>query len=180
MSTATNARATAPIVSIGEFLVHALELEHESVERYEELAQSMEAHNNLKVAELFRRMAAMSEAHAQEVQRRAAGIQLPQIPPWDFKWHCPGSPEMDCGQSRIGYMMTAIEALEVAQLNEARSRDFYAWVAKDCPDPLVRKLATEMAAEEEEHVQLIDNWLGKAAEHLHPQPEDLDPPNIQG
>jgi rubrerythrin len=180
MSPSRNAAPTNPIVSVAEFLVHALELENESAERYLELAQTMEMHHNTRVADLFRRLAAMSEEHASEVESRTVGIQLPHIPPWDFKWHCPGSPEVDCGHGLIGYRMTALQALEVARLNEARSRDFYVWVAADCPDPQVRNLASEMAEEELGHVQLIEDWLRQETEHPSDLPEDLDPPNVLG
>jgi hypothetical protein len=77
-----------------ELLVHALELEHESAERYRLLAETMAVHHNAEVAELFRRMADMSDAHASEVIARAEGLLLPEIAPWDFKWSCPGSPEV--------------------------------------------------------------------------------------
>jgi rubrerythrin len=180
MSTTSNPTAVGPILSVAELFVHALELEHESAERYLELAESMDIHHNTEVARLFRQLAAMSEAHAREVQRRSAGMQLPHIPPWDFKWHCPGSPEGHCDHSRIGYLMTATEALEVAQLNETRSRDFYAWVAAESPDAEVRALAAAMAEEECGHVEIIDTWRRDHAEHCVAPPEDLDPPNILG
>lgn len=170
----------APIESVAEFLAHALELEHESAERYLELAGSMEVHHNTEVADLFRRLAAMSEAHAREVQDRAAGLQLPQIPPWGFKWRCPGSPEVDCGDAKINYLMTAVEVLEIALLNETRSRDFYAWVAVDSTDPEVRALAADMADEEGEHVVLLDAWINDEAQRLMAPSEDLDPPNDLG
>ncbi len=169
-----------PIASIAEFLVHALELEHESAERYLELAGSMEVHNNHRVADLFRQLAAMSETHAREVQDRAAGLQLPQIPPWGFKWRCPGSPEVDCGHAKISYLMTAVEVLEVALLNETRSRDFYAWVAVDSPHPEVRTLAAEMAEEEGGHVLLLEAWINDEAQCEVAPTEDLDPPNVLG
>jgi rubrerythrin len=170
----------APIESVAEFLVHALELEHESAERYLELAESMEMHHNTDVAGLFRRLADMSEAHAREVQDRAAGLQLPRIPPWGFKWRCPGSPEVDCGHSKISYLMTVVEVLEVALLNETRSRDFYAWVAIDSPDPEVRALAAEMADEEGGHVLLLDAWINDETQRMIAPSEDLDPPNVLG
>ena len=169
-----------PIESLAEFLVHALELEHESAERYLELAESMEVHHNTQVAELFRQLAEMSEAHAREVQDRAVGLQLPQIPPWGFKWHCPGSPEVDCGHAKISYLMTTVQVLEIALLNETRSRDFYAWVAVDSPDPKVRALAAEMADEEGGHVVLLEAWINEETERQIDPTEDLDPPNVLG
>ena len=55
------------IDTVGEFLVHALELEEASSDHYDELADSMEIHNNLKVAELFRKLGGYSRQHAKEV-----------------------------------------------------------------------------------------------------------------
>jgi rubrerythrin len=169
-----------PVESVAEFLAHALELEHESAERYIELAESMEVHHNTQVAHLFRRLAAMSEAHASEVQGRAAGLHLPRIPPWGFKWSCPGSPEGDCSHAQVSYLMTAAQVLEVALLNETRGRDFYAWVAASSPNPQVRTLAAEMAHEEGGHVTLLGAWIQDEAYRTTDPPEDLDPPNILG
>jgi len=180
MSPTENTNSPPPILSIPELLVHALELEHESADRYLELAESMEIHHNTEVAHLFRQLAAMSEGHAQEVQSLSTGMQLPHIPPWDFKWRCPGSPEGHCDHSRISYLMTATEALEVARLNEMRCCEFYGWVAAESPDPEVRALAASMAHEEQGHVELIDTWLLDKAEHSVAPPEDLDPPNVLG
>lgn len=69
------------IETVAEFLIHALELEHESRERYAQLADSMEVHHNEEVEQLFRRLAEMSEEHADQVEARAAGIPLPEIAP---------------------------------------------------------------------------------------------------
>jgi rubrerythrin len=170
----------SPIVSVPEFLVHALELERESAERYQELSQSMALHSNPGVASLFRRLSAMSAAHAREVQGRSAGLELPKIPPWGFKWQCPGSPEGHCGEGEIHYMMTVRQALEVALLNETRGRDFYAAVGRASPDAEVRALADEMAEEETQHVDILTAWLQKHVEHPNSALEDLDPPNDLG
>jgi len=77
------------ISSVAEFLAHALEMEAESVERYRELAENMEVHNNSEVAVLFHRLAAEGDAHAEHVKRRAGMYKLPSIAPWDFKWTAP-------------------------------------------------------------------------------------------
>jgi rubrerythrin len=166
------------IRTVGELLVHALELEHESAERYGELAQSMAIHNNQEVADLFEHLADMSEAHADEVRGRAEGVDLPEIPPWELKWTCPGSPESNCMETQVSYLMTALQALELALHNEMRGRDFYAHVAMSSPNPDVRHLAGEMAEEESEHVDLLKDWLAKETHSQEPAPLDLDPPNI--
>ena len=166
-----------PIVSVGEFLAHALELEIESRERYSVLADSMEIHHNAEVAELFRKMAHYSDLHANEVQQRAIGKVLPTIAPWAFKWNCPDHPEAPCHED-ANYLMTTAEALNFALHNELRGRDFYMNVAASTPDPEVRELAREMAEEERQHVALLKKWFAHASRTTEPAPEDMDPPNI--
>jgi rubrerythrin len=170
---------TKAIESVPELLVHALELEHESAERYRQLAQTMSVHHNVEVADLFLRLADMSDAHASEVTARAEGMLLPEIAPWDFKWSCPGSPESHClDDHEVSYLMTPFQALGLALHNETRGRDFYAHVASSSPSPKVRAIAGEMAEEEGEHVELLKDWIAKESHSSTPIQEDLDPPNM--
>jgi rubrerythrin len=168
------------IASVGEFLAHALELEYESAERYRELAGNMTVHNNPEIAELFEYLARMSDLHAQEVEEHAKGIELPQIPPWDYKWAAGGSPEANAAEQdeEISYLMTPIQAMHLALHNEIRGRDFYARVAAGSPDPEVRRLAAEMADEETEHADLLEQKLARMDPSRAQPVEDLDPPNM--
>ena len=165
------------IESLAEFLAHALELEVESAERYRELAENMQVHNNLEVAELFEQLAGYGDAHGAEVQERAAGLELPYISPWDFKWSCPEAPEAPCMED-AHYLMTKCQALELALHNEIRGRDFYAQVAERSSDPAVRQAAAEMAAEEDTHVAMLLAWVEREACAAESRPPDLDPPNM--
>jgi rubrerythrin len=168
------------IESVPELLVHALELEHESAERYRLLAESMAVHHNAEVADLFRRMADMSEAHASQVTARAEGLLLPEIAPWDFKWSSPGSPEDHSPDDvEVSYLMTPQQALRLALHNEIRGRDFYAHVASSSPSPAVRAIAGEMAEEEAQHVELLKDWIAQE-DPTSEIPTDLDPPNVPG
>jgi rubrerythrin len=170
----------SPIETVPEFLVHALELEHESAERYRLLAETMAVHHNAEVADLFRRMADMSDAHASQVTARAEGLLLPEIAPWDFKWTCPESHQVDCPDDvEVSYLMTPQQALRLALHNEIRGRDFYAHVASSSPAPPVRAIAGELAEEEAEHVELLKEWMAQQ-DPAGPAPTDLDPPNIPG
>ena len=164
------------IESIAEFLAHALELEVESAERYRELADNMQVHNNPEVAELFLRLARYGDAHAAEVQQRAAAFELPYISPWDFKWSCPEAPEVPCMED-AHYLMNKCQALELALYNEIRGRDFYVQVAASSPDPAVQEAAAEMAAEEDTHVAMLREWVAREACEAEKSPSDLDPPN---
>lgn len=165
------------INSLPEFLAHALELEVESAQRYRDLADAMQVHNNPEVAELFNRLAGYGDDHAAEVEQRAVGLELPYIPPWDFKWSCPEAPEAPCLQD-AHYQMTTCQALELALHNEVRGRDFYYQVASGSNDPAVCEAAAEMAAEEEEHVAMLRQWIERQSCIHQPVQPDLDPPNI--
>ncbi|MCU7845245.1 MAG: ferritin family protein [Candidatus Thiodiazotropha sp. (ex Monitilora ramsayi)] len=163
------------IESVEEFLVHAMELEEASYEHYDELADTMEVHNNLQVAELFRKLANYSRLHAEEVHQRAANLDLPKITPWDFKWKCPSTPEAFC-MDEADYMMSSAKAMEIALFNEIRGRDFYQQVADNSPSEAVKKLALEMVEEENWHVEMLREWQASMQDE-QPQ-EDLDPPNM--
>ena len=167
---------TQNIESLAEFLAHALELEVESAERYRELADNMRVHNIMDVSELFRKLADYGDAHAAEVERRAAGLQLPHISPWDFKWSCPEAPEVPC-MEYAHYMMTKCQALELALHNETLGRDFYAQVASSSSNPVVQRAAAEMAAEEDTHVAMLRAWIARESCFAQEPPPDLDPPN---
>jgi rubrerythrin len=163
------------IETVEEFLVHAMELEEASYEHYDELADSMEVHNNLQVAELFRKLANYSRLHAEQVHQRAANLTLPQITPWDFKWKTPNSPEAFC-MEEADYMMNSAKAMEIALFNEVRGRDFYQYVADSTSSEAVKKLALQMVEEENWHVEMLREWQASMQDEF-PQ-EDLDPPNI--
>ncbi|MCM8857147.1 MAG: ferritin family protein [Candidatus Thiodiazotropha sp.] len=166
---------TVVIDTVAEFLVHALELEEASGDHYDELADSMEIHNNIQVAELFRKLAGFSRQHAKEVQQRTEGMSLPKLTPWDFKWKCPSSPESFC-MEEASYLMTITQAMEIALFNEIRGRDFYIQVAENTANEEVIKIAKEMAEEEGWHVEMLREWQTNLREE---RPlEDLDPPNM--
>ena len=165
------------IESLAEFLAHALELELESAERYRELADNMQVHNNLEVSKLFRELARYGDEHAAEVQERTTGFELPYISPWGFKWSCPEAPEALCMED-AHYLMNKCQALQLALHNEIRGRDFYAQVAASSSDPAVKKAATQMAAEEDTHVAMLREWVTRESCARETPPLDLDPPNM--
>jgi rubrerythrin len=173
--------APGPVIeSLPELLAHALELEHASEAHYTQLADSMAVHHNTTAEALFRRLAAMSAEHAAAIAARVGDLELPRIPPWGFKWQCPGAPEGgDCLEGDIGYQMTTVQAIEVALHNERRGQGYYCHVAASASVAEARTLAMAMADEEAEHVAMLEALLAEA--HRAPTeaaPEDLDPPHM--
>lgn len=164
--------------SLALFLAHAIALETEAGERYEELAGAMEMHNNQEVAALFRRMAEFSRLHAAEVRARAeCHSPLPRLHPWEFRWNAPEPPESgDLMQAH--YLMTPYHAIAFALGNERRGWEYYDTAARSAVDPEIRPLAQAFADEEAEHVATLERWLSRAA---LPDPDwdaDEDPPVV--
>lgn len=163
------------IDSVEVFLAHALALENEAVDGYQEIGDSMAVHNNPEVAALFFQMVKYARLHAAEVQALAAGMELPHIPPWEFAWQDGASPEAPA-MDKVHYMMRPDQALALALRAEQQAHGFYAAVAEGSSAVRVRELAAEFAAEEAEHVRLLTEWIKK-----YPSPErnwdfDPDPP----
>ncbi|MGE5475209.1 MAG: ferritin-like domain-containing protein [Bacteroidales bacterium] len=157
------------------FLAHSIALETEAGERYEELAGVMEVHNNLEVAELFRKMSDFSHRHAASVQERArAFAPLPKLKSWEYRWNSPEPPEVG-DFSATHYLMTPFHALQFALANERRGWEFYNRSAADSPDAEVRGLARDFADEEAEHVKELEEWLGKVPRPAIDWADDPDP-----
>lgn len=175
MKTTVSSGAT----SVGLFLAHALELESEAAERYDELADSMEAHNNAEVARLFRELGGYSRKHMAEVKAIAQAFgPVPKVAPWEFQWDGnPESPEAAAWEN-THYLMVPHHALKLALASETQGNRYYEGVAAETRDPEVARLAREFAEEEAGHVALIKHWLERFPLPREGWDDDPDPPNI--
>ena len=142
--------------TLPEFLAHAIALESEAAERYLELADMMEAHRNDPVSALFRDMVRFSQMHRDEIVGRAAGMELPKLNSWQYRWRSP--PEAG-GEEAFDYMLQPFNALIYARENEVRAMEYYRSVAAEATDAGVRRLASAFADEEGDHVAALDKWL---------------------
>lgn len=171
--------APAAVESPPVLLAYSLALELEASERYADLAEQMETHNNPDVAELFQKLSRIEKLHAEHVLERAASFDLPNIGPTAYQWENPEGPEtMDFGDA--DYLMTAHRALKLALHNEQRAFEFFTKIAAEATDRDVAKLAEEMAEEEREHVALMEDWLAKYPQDDEASSDDPDPPVDQG
>ena len=144
--------------TLPQFLAHAIALEDEAAERYSELADMMEAHNNMDTAAVFRDMAKFSTLHGNDIRERSKGTSLPKLMSWQYRWKTP--PEVG-GDDNVSYLMTPYHALLYARENEIRGMEFYRQAASASPDAEVKRLGREFADEESEHVVALDKWIEK-------------------
>lgn len=170
-------RAMRPeeITELDVFLSLCHQLESESAERYADLADVMEIHNDQETADLFRQLSRYSSLHADSILSRARVGALPAVRDWDFEWDVPEGPETT-EFDRVAYLMTPSAVLDLALHNERRGRDFYAAVSDRSPSAEIRRAAAEFAAEEAEHVALIEKWIG-SGNVPDAVRDDPDPPN---
>ena len=160
------------------FLAHAIELESEAAGRYDELADSMDVHNNREVAELFRKLAEFSCLHRDEIAGLAAGAgPLPVLAPWEFDWMGFAESPEAAGFEQTHYLMTPRHALRLALDCERHAQSFDQAVAQAAGDGEVARLAGQFAAEEAEHVEHVTRLLARYPEADEDWDEDPDPPN---
>ena len=157
------------------FLAHSIALEVEAGDRYDELADVMEVHNNPDVAGLFRQMSDFSRKHAASVQDRATAFEpRPRLKSWEYRWNAPEPPEVG-DFSGTHYLMTPYHALQFALANERRGWEFYNRAAADSPDAEVRHLARTFADEEAEHVRELEDWVRRMPRPTSDWADDPDP-----
>lgn len=157
--------------SLPEFLAHAIAMEHESAERYLELADMMESYGNEDVSQLFREMNRYSMLHRDSVKDRVGSIELPKIKSWQYRWTTP--PEMG-DEDAFDRELDAFSALRYARENEIRAKNYYQSVADESDDPELKRLAAEFAGEEQEHADALDGWIARTPRPSRTFDEDPD------
>jgi len=171
-------RKTVKLKDVGELLAHALDIESEAVERYSQLADLMESHNNNEVAGFFLKMSEIEQLHVNQITELMQDQKLGYTTVECYQWLTPGAPE-SADPADLHYLMTPYHALLLALKNEERARDFYAAVVTGTENDAVRKLAAELAEEEEDHIAMVRIWLDKVPEPAEDWDYDDGPPLIQ-
>ncbi len=167
--------AKSSVSDEADFLARAWTMEVEAAERYSMLADAMHEHNNREVAELFRKLARIEQLHAEQLLEQNLTMHPPVLPPGGIRWGAGEGPETaDPGE--LHYRMQPYHALQIALACEKRAQSFFAGYARDATRAAVRKAAREMAAEEGEHVRLIEEWLKRTPPPDKDWEHDPDPP----
>ena len=150
----TNIRTAA------ELYAHAIAIEREAAERYADFAERMADLGNEAVAELFTRLAGFEAEHLETLLRRTDGVALPQFAPHEYRWLDAGAPET-AARELVFRLLTPRQALAIALAAEMRAQAFFEHVLMTAQDPALRALAKEMAAEEQEHVRIVEQLLAR-------------------
>jgi rubrerythrin len=153
------------IASIPELYAHAIAIEREAAERYAELAVRMSDESRDDLAALFSGLAAQEVGHLEALERRTAGIDLPPLARGDYQWLGDAAPE-SAAHELVLRLMTPRRALLMALGAEQRAQAFFEHVLVTAGDPGLRALAHEMAADEQEHVQLIERMLERTPDDV--------------
>lgn len=140
------------VETAAELYVHAMAIEREAAERYAEFALRMADQGNGELATVFSRLSAFEQEHLAALKRRTAGVALPALDS-DYSWVSAGL---------VFPVMSPNVVLAVAIEAEKRARAFFTHVQRVAADPALRALSKEMAAEEDEHIALLQDALARA------------------
>ena len=146
------------IHSPNELYAHAIALEREAAERYAEFARRMDDLGNAAAAEVFTTLARLEEEHLQTLLERTRGVEIPGYLNEQYAWLDAGAPETTA-RELVFRLLTAHQALEIALRAERRAQTFFEKVMLTADDPALRALAREMAAEEGEHIGVVERLL---------------------
>ena len=142
-----------------ELYAHALALEREAFKRFVELERLMRDAGVDHIAEEFGRIGREEQEQYEALALGTAERELPEIAPWEYAWHYLGS-----GADKVSAPKNAREALTVALSTERRAQSFYVDVAEHANDDAVCAFAAEMAADEQRHVQRLEQLLAREPE----------------
>ena len=146
------------IDSVETFLALSLLLEYESADRLKELSRLMREQQANELADLLMRLSGYSRKHAEEILELAEGHVLPDLASSDAAWEGLEGPETTAFES-VNPQMSCEDMLQVALRNETRGQDFYTRISLESPNEEVRRMAADFAAEENEHVMLLQQWV---------------------
>lgn len=159
--------------TLEEFMAQALVMEREAAQRYNDLADAMETHNNRDVAQMFRTMAGYEAKHAQAIMEEMNWVEVPGMP--TGAWPAMEPPE-SVPNDEVHYLMHPWHALKLALAAEERAEAFFAELARLAGSDSVRRAALELRDEEAEHVALVKAWLAKTPKPEGDWANDPDPP----
>ncbi len=144
--------------NVADCYAHALAIEREAAARCLQFAEFLEERGETETAELFYRLHRFEHQHIQELERKAAGLPLPEVCDWEFHW-INNAPSDQVDHRLVFHLMTPHDALMIALGAGKRARTLYEQSLARCEDAEVRRLAAALAEEEIEHIALLEEGL---------------------
>ena len=154
-----------PIRSCKELYAHAIAIEREATARYAEFAQRMSDMGNAAAAEVFGTLSVLEGEHLEVLLRRTEGLMIPQLRSYEYSWLDAGAPETPA-RELVFRLLTPHQALVIALGAERRAEAFFEQVLLSADDPALRALAREMAADEGDHVLMLERLLERTPEEI--------------
>ncbi len=155
--------------TLQDALDFAILVEEEACERYDDLAQQMEAHGTQAAAVFFRYMVLNEAKHGHELTLRrrelfgTAPSKVDRSMLWDVE-----APEFE----EVRPFMPAREAFDVAFQAEEKAYRFFADAVKHVSDPSVKTLFQELMEEELVHQDLVRKEIDKLPADAAAEMED--------
>jgi rubrerythrin len=144
--------------SATELLTRALTIEREAAERYAEFARFMSDHDRDELAALFTELARLEGDHARALEARLGAADLRVEAAAADRWIESGPPS-PAAHEWLLRLMAPRDALAIALSAERRAQRFFAELAEQAGDDDVRRVATELAAEEAGHAATLERLL---------------------
>jgi rubrerythrin len=149
-------------------------MEKEASQRYSDLADAMEMHNNREAAAMFRKLAGIERKHATRIMSEMGWTDASMPPSAQPGWTEFEAPETTPGDE-VHYLMQPYHAMQIALVNEQRAQRFFAQLARTATVEAVSTAARELEAEEREHVKLVRAWMKKLPKPDRYWADDPDP-----
>lgn len=167
-------RKADPPRTLTQFMAQALAMEKEASQRYSDLADAMEMHNNREAAAMFRKLAGIERKHATRIMTEMGWTDGSPPPSGAPGWAEFEAPETTPGDE-VHYLMQPYHAMQIALVNEQRAQRFFAQLARTATVEAVSIAARELEAEEREHVKLVRAWMKKLPKPDRYWADDPDP-----
>ena len=165
------------IKSPEHLLAQVYAMKCESEDRLQDLIGSLKQHNNSAAADIFSRTIELIQDSIKNIEHRAQGMQLPEIPPWESQWYCEEQPDYLCIEN-AHYLMTPLQALDLAIFNEKRLQEFFIQQIDNGITEKIRLIANEFLVQEKQLTVQMHSWKQQLELSQTEQNEDYDPPNI--
>jgi rubrerythrin len=146
-------------LSLKDALDLALLIEQEARDRYEELADQLDAHHAPEAAGFFRKMVRIEELHRTELESRRHEL-FPRAASTVSRAMLFDVEAPDAGRVHAGMSVRA--ALEVALDSEKKAHEFFVAALPQLTNADVKALFLELSAEELEHQQWVQLELDRA------------------